>query len=343
VFFRDTAAARPLAAAETFRRQLGGFESTDDRGITYRIVVDDYDRLPLDQGPCRVAPGYAWYRDGLFVNHGERLAFQTSNETLYVWAERRSPVTVTYLLQILLLPLGMTFVHAAGVSVRGKGLLFPALGGIGKTALIAHLLDRPEARLLGDDYVLVAEDGMLRGFQAPFSLYPYHRDVFPAFFRASGLRILPGSLPFRAARRILDALGIWRLLEGKVPVEYGVIPAPLLYASDRLETSPVPVHAVYVMQRVRGLAAMQVRPASIEEISTFAGNVLLYEWHPLARMLAAQLTLSGTAVSDYLRRVQEVVARGLGGAARLRVIELPQELTPAEVGPAVAGVSLADV
>jgi hypothetical protein len=97
------------------------------------------------------------------------------------------------------------------------------------------------------------------------------------------------------------------------------------------------------MQRVRGLAAMRVRSASIDEISTFAGNVLLYEWHPLARMLAAQLTLSGTAVSDYLRRVQEVVARGLRHTTRLHVIELPEELTPAEVGTAVAGVSLADV
>jgi len=342
VFLGATRSGRPPEVAETLQRQLGGFESADSQGVEYRIVIADYDQVETENGPSLVAPGYALSQDGLFIDQREKLAFRHAGNTLFVWAARRSPLAVTYLLQILLLPQGRTLVHAAGVSMAGRGLLFPALGGVGKTALVARLLERPDIKLLGDDYVVLGTDGALRGLPVPFTLYPYHRALFPEFFRSASLRILPGSLPFRAARRALDALGLWRTIEPRLPVEYAVVPARRLYPPARLESSPVQVHAVYAMQRVRGLERMRVRPATVDEVSTFAGNVLIYEWHPFLTMLAAQCTLSGVALSPYLQQVRGIVADGLRRAVRLGVIELPLHLTAAEVGTAVAGVSLAD-
>lgn len=341
VYFRETRDARLPAVAETIRRQLAGFESTDAMGVAYRLVIADYDQMPSPDAPQAVVPNYAQYRDGLFVSPRERLALRRSGTTLSVWATRRSPVAVTYLLQELLLAQGRTMAHAAGVSVAGRGVLFPALGGVGKTAVVAHLLERPDVRLLGDDYVVLGRDGDLWGIPVPFTLYPYHRTVFPEFFRAAPLRILPGRLPFRVLRRALDALGLWGALEPRLPVEYAVVPAHRLYAPARLERAPVPVDAVYLLLRVRGLGEIRLRPADVEEVSTFVGNVLLYEWGPLLRMLIARQTLSGASLGGYLHQVTGIVRQGLEKARRLGVIEIPLELAPHEVGPAVAALSLA--
>lgn len=89
-----------------------------------------------------------------------------------------------WLLQIVFLGAGFSFIHGAAIEKEGKALVFPSWGGVGKTALVTKFVRELKWGLLGDDLVLLSEDGTCYGFPKPMVLYPYHRDVFPDVFSA---------------------------------------------------------------------------------------------------------------------------------------------------------------
>jgi hypothetical protein len=86
-------------------------------------------------------------------------------------------------LQLCALRAGHTFVHAAGVEKDSRAILFPSWGRVGKTALVAHFVQKLGWKLLGDDLVLLSADGTSHGFPRPMVLYPYHKSVFQEVFR----------------------------------------------------------------------------------------------------------------------------------------------------------------
>lgn len=85
-------------------------------------------------------------------------------------------------LQVALLSRGATFLHAAGVERDGRALIFPSWGGIGKTALVSHLVRDRGWRLLGDDLVILSSEGICWAFPKPLAVYSYHRGVLPEVF-----------------------------------------------------------------------------------------------------------------------------------------------------------------
>jgi hypothetical protein len=69
----------------------------------------------------------------------------------------------------MLAPRGGAIVHAAGVDLGGKGLLFPGRSGAGKSTLARLLAALPEARFLSDDRVIVRKiGGQHRVFGTPW-------------------------------------------------------------------------------------------------------------------------------------------------------------------------------
>lgn len=82
-------------------------------------------------------------------------------------------------IQKILTTHGVTFVHSLGVELDGRGVIFPASGGVGKTSLVSYLRNIPGFRFFGDDFVIVAENGIMYSFPSDFSIYPYHLKLFP--------------------------------------------------------------------------------------------------------------------------------------------------------------------
>ena len=97
-------------------------------------------------------------------------------------------------LELALLDAGATFVHGAGLARDGRAILLPSWGGVGKTAIVAHLVRARGYSLLGDDLVILDRDGSCFPFPKPFVLYGYHRALFPAAFEGGRGPVAPPAL-----------------------------------------------------------------------------------------------------------------------------------------------------
>lgn len=87
------------------------------------------------------------------------------------------------LLQISLLEIGYTLLHAAALEKDGEVLLLPSWGGVGKTATVCRFVREHGWKLLGDDLVILGKERILP-FLKPFVIYPYHKNLFPELFAA---------------------------------------------------------------------------------------------------------------------------------------------------------------
>ncbi len=82
------------------------------------------------------------------------------------------------LLEYCLLLNKCTFLHSAGVEKDGVAYVFPSWGGVGKTASVARLVRENGYKLLGDDLVIMMQDGSIKPFPKKFVLYAYHKKLF---------------------------------------------------------------------------------------------------------------------------------------------------------------------
>lgn len=93
-------------------------------------------------------------------------------------------------IEFLLLEHSLSFVHAAGVEIKGKGFIFPAAGGVGKTTLISHLRNLDSFKFFGDDFVILNEQGEMLSYPSDLSIYDYHLKVFPELQNTASSRFL---------------------------------------------------------------------------------------------------------------------------------------------------------
>ena len=89
---------------------------------------------------------------------------------------------------------GAAMVHAATVSLGGRGVLMPAWGGVGKTSTMARLTARPDGLFMGDDWAWVDTDQTLLGYATPMFLKPHHRELYPHVFTERRKPMAPSAL-----------------------------------------------------------------------------------------------------------------------------------------------------
>ena len=102
--------------------------------------------------------------------------------------------TVVPLLDRMMVEHGAAMIHAATVSIDGKGVALPAAGGVGKTSTIAKLARRPGVGFMGDDWAFLTAAGELLGFAKPMFIKPHHRPIYPHLFAAAHKPMVPKSL-----------------------------------------------------------------------------------------------------------------------------------------------------
>jgi hypothetical protein len=78
--------------------------------------------------------------------------------------------------------LGVALVHASAVELDGMGILFPAWARTGKTNILMHFLGNG-GNYLGDDFVLINQEGSIFSYPKPINLYSYNFAEFPVLVR----------------------------------------------------------------------------------------------------------------------------------------------------------------
>lgn len=91
-------------------------------------------------------------------------------------------------LYLMLLRTNVLFIHAAGVSKNGKGYIFPAYGGTGKTTLSMGLM-KSGCHFLGDDLLFVdVSTNIVYPYMRPLHIFTYnlktlHESHFPIKYK----------------------------------------------------------------------------------------------------------------------------------------------------------------
>jgi hypothetical protein len=89
---------------------------------------------------------------------------------------------------------GAAMVHAAVVSDRGRGVLMPAWGGVGKTSTVAKLVTRDGGRFLADDWAFLRADGQLLAYAKPMFIKAHHQPIYPHLFSGARKPMAPTRL-----------------------------------------------------------------------------------------------------------------------------------------------------
>jgi len=160
------------------------------------VVGDDYFRLDdrvlmihfARQGSAwhiTVAPRYLTGLRGLKLRLGKGYRYLVTHGRSWRWHFLKRFVFYAYLpfMQFALLARGDSFVHASAVVRGSKAVLFPSWGGVGKTAIMTHMMiQEPQCRFVGDDLLILDHLGDVRLHPLPMHLYKYHARLFPEFF-----------------------------------------------------------------------------------------------------------------------------------------------------------------
>lgn len=144
------------------------------------IEVQKKERLDLED--CRDLGQGVYISKHAFVdmNYGIRIERPESNK-LILKVTQECNEWLIICLQIMLLELDATLIHAAALEKEGQVLLLPSWGGVGKTATVVRMINEKGWRLLGDD-LIVLHKGNVLPYLKPFVIYPYHKDLFPKVF-----------------------------------------------------------------------------------------------------------------------------------------------------------------
>ncbi|MGH9862827.1 MAG: hypothetical protein ACRD35_05320 [Candidatus Acidiferrales bacterium] len=266
------------------------------------------------------------------------VVFLVAGDTVVVGCGR-DPVAY-YLLPVewLLLLKGASLVHAAGVEVKGQGVLLPAVGGVGKTAAVKALC-RAGGAFLGDDLIIVSHNAELFSYPKPLFLYPYHQALFPHVFERKRKFVVPPWLtrPVAAVRkRVRPLLRPFPRLEDfarRYTPEH--LHTPVREALPDVEVvSRAPLALTLFLER-SPRAEANLAPMEKSELVAKMAAILHAELPEPARQALTACSAAGQIpLRDFFGRMESVLSRAVASAPAYR-LEIPDSYRATETASLV--------
>lgn len=237
-------------------------------------------------------------------------------------------------LQTLLLKQNHSLVHCAGVEIEGKGIIFPAFGGVGKTMLISKLRKLDNCRFFGDDYVIVSKDSQMYSYPSDFSIYPYHLKVFPELKGSSVSRHFLLRKIFGAFYFIKKAINfIWRRFSSSgTPLFYGwnadyvKVPVTKLIG-DNIGQKTNLVAAIF-LSRYNGQEIIS-EEMSLDEIVKFTDGILWLESQHALSYLSALTAFGVINLAEITEQQREIIRSCFTPLKRFHIL-IPDKVSPEE-------------
>ena len=286
-------------------------------------------------------------RGVLLDNSERRLAVTKLNEGFAVFADTPN-FLITLYIQLLLCHSGYSMVHAAAVmDENGAVTLFTGAGGVGKTALVGKLVKEHGYKCLGDDIVLLSQDGMCRSFPRSFVLKEYHRQVFGDVFKSRNIRrgvshklkrAIVDNAPFvgllkKALRgsRIYSAIGMAvnrNEYEACVPME------SILGRGKIAEIGPV--ERIVLLTRYLG-DEYKRETTSGASLARIMLAILHREWSSSLDHVFALGALELVDVPSYFERTVRIIQSCIGDKRR-EILYIPESAQPDSLVSAIYGI-----
>lgn len=135
--------------------------------------------IKLVYGELR-AEGMYKIEDGLYVDHdsvldlSNKFKIKKSKDEIILIARGPCFDWIRWSIQLVLLQHGMTFIHSAGIARESKVTVISSLPRVGKTTMITNLVRNEGWKLLGDDLLIVCNDGRCYSMLKPIRILPHH-------------------------------------------------------------------------------------------------------------------------------------------------------------------------
>lgn len=255
--------------------QLEYFKVANDDDLEFDVIIRDYSAKPnIDE--CRVASDYYYYHDGLIDIPDHNLCFDLAGACHYYYLDN-FVLPVNLIIQLAIQRKGKTLVHSAAISYGEESVLFPALGGIGKTTIVSHAM-KEGGRLYGDDMCIIDADANLYPYPIDFSVYHYH-------YKLLGINRSLKRKIFSVAAGVLwifDLVPVvsWftRRIRGKFFPECENISPLLIYGEDRIAPVSKMSRLIYIGRHKNLGEQTKIGEVTNKIVADKITSILLSEW-----------------------------------------------------------------
>ena len=172
------------------------FQHTDDQPNQEkkcRSTINVYPFREFKEGfrDVTVSHDYRYSLYDFCSSPSRQLCVQKTKSGLDIFTDGENIIDLLVL--ICLVTNGYALVHAAGVEKENQAILLCGMGGIGKTQFAASFIFNSEFSVLGDDLIIISENGYAYPFLKPFMLKPQHKDFIPSKYSKNKLgKVLRG-------------------------------------------------------------------------------------------------------------------------------------------------------
>ncbi|MFH1088489.1 MAG: hypothetical protein V1719_01460 [Patescibacteria group bacterium] len=316
-----------LNLADGYNHYLRYFNTDDARSnIDYEVKEFSQFQLPKEHAD---AGGVIGFKDGVCFNKDKyALVFSDNKITEYTTYPNRA---TNLWIQLLFLKRDLSFIHGAGVEIDGKGVVFPAFGGTGKTVLISELRKLNNCKVFGDDYVIVNKAGKMFSYPSDFSIYPYHISIFPELKNSTFAKYLQSRKIFSLfynLRRLINF--IWRRIsQSGMPLlsgwnaDYAKVPAKQLIGENNIGHQTNLTMAVF-LSRYSG-DAIRVEEMSLDQLTKSTDGILWLESQHALPYLAV-LSAFGLVDVASIAASQQNVLKGCFAPLKRFHVYIPHKL-----------------
>ncbi|OYT30784.1 MAG: hypothetical protein B6U94_05405 [Thermofilum sp. ex4484_79] len=259
-----------------------------------------------------------YYKDNFIIDTISRIGLKKKNTTYVVYASDSSILgNLDYIIWLKLLEKGFTFVHAAALQFKNKGVL-PAWGGIGKTSISVSLLLNNQFskdwRHLSEDFVIISENKLMYCYPTNFAVYSYHIPLFQEYFYKHPIHKL--SLQAYESLKV-DALPyiVQRLLAHipLIPIKESLyIPVEKVIPKDKFAEKAF-LHRIYFLTKEKSAHSIKIMEYEANEVSQSIISILLYymltESPYFLRLIIATSSFGLLNFEKYLRMLRTIIDR----------------------------------
>ena len=269
--------------------QLEYFRVPNSKNIEYDVIISDYHARPSER-ETQVASDYYYFSEGYLNIPEHRLSFNIEGDVHYYFLDN-FVIPVNLIVQLALIRQGKTLVHSAAISINGNSILFPALGGVGKTTIVSHAMQKG-GFLYGDDMNIIDRDATLYPYPIDFSVYDYHYDLLGIEKRLSRKISLLCSKFLKVFDDFPVLSWLTKRVRGKYFPECENISPIKIYGSDCVATSCSVRKFIFLGRHLRCRDQLLENIMSNEIAADRITSVLLSEWKDSLGFLQIYSTFS---------------------------------------------------
>lgn len=325
------------------KNQLVGLKSQSLSSAEYSLTIAPYDSL--ERSETRNVGGSAEQVSEDVIEFPEaRFAVKFSANKLTLYLDL-SGIPLNPWLQLLLVPQGVSLVHAAAVEKDGHSLLLPAFGGAGKTLATGLLVRDHGYKFLGDDIVMLTAQGSVLPFPRPLFFYNHHLDVFGDFFAnrksvvaqqrivGSMKRKLVRSIPLKqVVKNFAKTMGaegtLRRVAATREYLDAGS--AEDVFGASSLGTGS-PLGRIVFLQRSSG-GSLELQETSTDHLVGRMFAILMNEWKAEWPRVIAAAGYGAVDLADHYERFTSILRSGVNNIPTSTLV-IPKAASPHEYVP----------